>query len=174
MHSDFYNVLIKRIIMPSGKFQGKYRISSTRLRKHDYGGGGSYFITICTKNRQRHFGEIVGKGDAVGTGILTGNCPSLSGPYQIMQPRPIGQITIDIWNGIPNHYPMVTLDEFVLMPDHLHGIIHIKRPKNHKHQVNKFGIQSMNLPTIIRAFKKSAKRYANQNQIVFLMANELL
>lgn len=41
------------------KFRNKYRISSARLQTWDYRWSGAYFITICTKNRQHYFGEIV-------------------------------------------------------------------------------------------------------------------
>ena len=41
------------------KFKNKYRIASARLQSWDYGDDGAYFITICTKNREHFFGEIV-------------------------------------------------------------------------------------------------------------------
>lgn len=42
----------------SEKYQNKYRISSARLQKWDYGANGAYFITICTANRVQYFGKI--------------------------------------------------------------------------------------------------------------------
>ena len=47
--------------MSDDKFQHKYRIESARASWHDYDGG-SYFITICTKDREHYFGEIVDGG----------------------------------------------------------------------------------------------------------------
>lgn len=43
----------------SNKFQNKYRTDSMRLQGWDYGSNGGYFITICTKNREHFFGEII-------------------------------------------------------------------------------------------------------------------
>jgi putative transposase len=84
------------------KFKGRYRIESTRLRGWDYASAGAYFVTICTKDRAPFFGDVVG-GDVV-----------LS---------PIGQIVADEWQKTPQIRPYVSLDEWVVMPNHLHGII---------------------------------------------------
>jgi len=84
------------------KFKGRYRIESTRLRGWDYAGAGAYFVTICTKDRAPFFGDVV-DGDVI-----------LS---------PIGQIVADEWQKTPQIRPYVSLDEWVVMPNHLHGII---------------------------------------------------
>lgn len=91
----------------SEKFNGKYRIPSARLRTWDYGSNGLYFITICTQNREHYFGEI-----ADGKMILS----------------EIGILANKHWNEIPEHFPFVNLDEFVVMPNHVHGIIIIDKP----------------------------------------------
>jgi REP element-mobilizing transposase RayT len=132
------------------RFQNKYRIPSTRLHGFDYGSNGFYFVTICTKNKECFFGNIV----------ETHNCASL-------QPTIIGYSAIDYWLEIPKHYPFVELDEFVFMPNHIHGILLLNRPDRTDWQPNKFGVQSQNLGAIIRAFKSSTKRYAKQNNIEF-------
>ena len=49
----------------SGKFQGKFRTSSTRLQNWDNGNNGAYFITICTKNRKHHFEDIIAEKSAI-------------------------------------------------------------------------------------------------------------
>ena len=134
------------------KYQNKYRIPSARLKGYDYGSNGFYFVTICIKNRISYFGDI--------NVVETGNCPSL-------RPTIIGQTTIDYWTEIPKHYPFVELDEFVAMPNHFHGILLFNRPEKNDWQPNKFGVQSQNLGAVIRAFKSSVKRYANQNDIEF-------
>jgi REP element-mobilizing transposase RayT len=77
---------------------------SIRLRGYDYTQAGAYFITICTHQRQRLFGEIV-------DGQMHLNL--------------CGQVVISRWQNIPRHFACIKLDEFVLMPDHLHGIIAI-------------------------------------------------
>ncbi|MDD4847643.1 MAG: hypothetical protein PHR53_02620 [Bacteroidales bacterium] len=90
------------------KYQNKYRIASTRASWHAYDGG-VYFVTICTKNRVHYFGEIT------------------SEPQ--MQLSEIGKCTVECWNAIPTHFPHVELGSFVVMPDHIHGII-IINPSN--------------------------------------------
>ena len=95
-----------------------------------------------------------------GSVVETRNCASL-------QPTPIGQIAIDYWTEIPKHYPFVELDEFVVMPNHIHGILFFNKPDKLDWQPNQFGVQSQNLAAVIRAFKSTTKRFANQNNIDF-------
>ena len=85
-------------------YKNKYRIETTRLKDWDYSSNGYYYVTICTKNREHYFGEI--KDDAM---MLSGT----------------GMIAEKIWHEIPDHFPFVILDEFIIMPNHLHGIIQI-------------------------------------------------
>jgi REP element-mobilizing transposase RayT len=159
------------------KFQNKYRIPSTRLQGYDYGSHGLYFVTICTKNRECYFGNIVethhcASNDNTISTVETGNCPSDINPVEThncasLRPTTIGQIAIDYWNEIPKHYPFVELDEFVVMPNHIHGILFFNRPDKKDWTPNQFGVQSQNLGSLIRAFKSTTKRYANQNNIEF-------
>jgi REP element-mobilizing transposase RayT len=88
------------------KFQNKYRIPSARLQHWDYGNNGAYFITICTKNREHFFGEISDKK---------------------MQLNDIGKLAEQFWMDIPNHFPFVELGNFVIMPNHTHGILIINK-----------------------------------------------
>jgi REP element-mobilizing transposase RayT len=88
------------------KFQNKYRIPSARLQNWDYSSNGAYFITICTQNREHYFGEIK---DAA------------------MQISTIGQLAEQYWKEIPNHFPFVELENFVVMPNHIHGILIINK-----------------------------------------------
>jgi REP element-mobilizing transposase RayT len=88
------------------KFKNKYRIPSARLQSWDYGANGAYFITICTQNREHFFGEIV------------------DGEMQLNQ---LGQLAYNYWLDIPNHFPFVELGNFVIMPNHTHGILIIDR-----------------------------------------------
>jgi len=87
-------------------YKGKYRIESTRLRNWNYASNGSYFITICTLNRLSYFGDIVN-----GKMILS----------------EIGKTAYRCWQEIPSHFPFVLLDSFIIMPNHVHGIIVIKK-----------------------------------------------
>ena len=76
-----------------------------RLKDYNYSQDGYYFITICTKNRDESFGKI--KNNEM---IL----------------NEIGTITQKCWLEISQHFPNVLLDEFIIMPDHVHGIIIIQ------------------------------------------------
>jgi REP element-mobilizing transposase RayT len=73
-----------------------------RLKEYNYSLEGSYFVTICTKDREDLFGQIV--------------CGALS-------LNKYGKIVQSCWNELPNHYSNILLDEFVIMPNHVHGII---------------------------------------------------
>ncbi len=77
---------------------------SIRLKDYDYSQRGLYFITICTQNRLCLFGEIVG-------GNMVLNEP--------------GEIVQECLCAIPNHFPHAKLDQFVVMPNHIHCIIEI-------------------------------------------------
>lgn len=68
---------------------------------------------------------------------------------------------------IPNHYPFVKVDEYVVMPNHVHCLLFLNPANKTNWTPNQFGPQSQNLGAIIRALKSSVKRFANQNQIVF-------
>ncbi|MGY6562898.1 MAG: transposase [Luteibaculaceae bacterium] len=135
------------------KFRNKYRIDTTRLKGHDYGSSGFYFVTICTKNRKYYFGDIPIENE--------------TGSDAKLQPTEIGQIAFNFWSEISKHYPFVAVDEFVIMPNHIHGILHFNNPEKTGWEPNKFGVQSKNLAAVVRAFKSSVKRYANQNNIPF-------
>ncbi|MEO5572780.1 MAG: transposase [Bacteroidia bacterium] len=135
------------------KFKNKYRIPSTRLQGYDYGSNGMYHVTICTKNRIHFLGQIVAS-------VETDNYPSL-------QPTVIGNIAYQYWTKIPAHYPFVELDVFVIMPNHIHGILFFNKPGYDEWNTNKFGVQSKNLGAVIRGFKSTTKRFANENKIEF-------
>jgi putative transposase len=134
------------------KYQNKHRVSSARLLGWDYGSHGLYFVTICTKDRLRYFGEI----DVSGTQ----NTASI-------QMTIIGRTAFDNWMLIPEYHPYVQLDEFIIMPDHVHGILFINKPDKINWESNKFGAQRNNLASIIRGYKSSVKQYAAINNIEF-------
>ena len=90
-------------------FRGKYRIPSTRLGTWNYGYKGSYFITIVTKNRVPWFGDI---------------------DDEKMRLSDIGHIADTYWQDIGDHFSHVTIDEYVVMPNHVHGIITINESIN--------------------------------------------
>ena len=97
-------------------YQHKYRIESTRLKGWDYKSNGSYFITICTKDRDHLFGYVE-------------NNKMVFNQY--------GTIVNQCWFDLPNHYQNIRLDAFIVMPDHVHGIIIID---NHNFMDNQYCI----------------------------------
>ncbi len=142
---------------PPEKFQKKYRISSARLKNYDYGEDGAYFVTICTKNREPFFGEIVKTQD-----------PESLHESQ-MQLSEIGEIIQEEWQKTAEIRKNITLGEFVIMPNHFHavviiqnGVVPVETHCNASLQnpiqpimqyKNQFGPQSHNLSAIIRGFK---------------------
>jgi putative transposase len=100
----------------------------------DYSNAAAYFITIVTQNRVPFFGSIVGEQMALSTA---------------------GQCAVDCFMDIPQHFPDVVIDEFVVMPDHVHGILIFTKKLNNSDEkvTNRFGPQSMNLASVVRGFK---------------------
>ena len=85
----------------------RQRRKSIRLPEWDYASPGAYFVTICVERREITLGEVV-----EGQMVLS----------------PFGQVAADSWLWLAQQYPYVDLDEWVLMPDHFHGIIVIQAP----------------------------------------------
>ncbi len=84
------------------KWKGKYRIPSARAAWWDYANDGGYFITICTDHRRHFFGKCrEGK----------------------MELSTAGAIVQGFWYEIPKHFPFVELGAFVVMPNHVHGVL---------------------------------------------------
>jgi REP element-mobilizing transposase RayT len=82
----------------------EYHRRSIRLKEYDYSQNGAYFVTICTYNSECIFGTLK-------DGII-----DLSS---------IGDIAYKFWIEIQNHFNNIVLDEFVIMPNHIHGIVMI-------------------------------------------------
>src|SRR5208283_126523 len=81
---------------------GRHGRRSIRLKGYDYSEQGAYFVTICAKNRECLFGQIVDT---------------------TMRLSRSGKLIQRIWDELPNRYTNLDLDAFILMPNHLHGII---------------------------------------------------
>jgi putative transposase len=149
------------------KFKNKYRVEPARLKNWNYAQRAVYYVTICTAHREPFFGKIDNK-----EMILS----------------PIGSIVEQEWVKTPEIRPDMNLElgEFVVMPNHFHGILfignnefnndHIRRDSMHHvstiHHIptddinindiykNKFGPQSKNLSSIIRGFKSAVTIHA--------------
>ena len=89
-------------------FRNKYRTDSIRLKNWDYGSNGLHFITICTHEMICFFGDIKN-----GEMIL----------------NDAGKIAQDFFLQIPKQFYFIELDEFVIMPNHVHGILNINKPE---------------------------------------------
>lgn len=75
-----------------------------RLKDYDYSSAGAYFVTLCIKNRIHFFGKITKEG---------------------MKLNKYGMTAQKYWKEIPDHYKNVQLDVFIILPNHMHGIIYI-------------------------------------------------
>ncbi len=123
-------------------YQNQYRIEPARLKHWDYRNDGAYFVTLCTHNKRHDFGTV-------------------------QQLSAIGQIAHDHWQQIPEHFPHVRLDAFIIMPNHIHGIIFIthaahgvrRSPAKNQHMA-KIAPKVGSLPTIMRSYKASVTKQA--------------
>lgn len=86
--------------MPYDPF--KHHRQSYRLQGYDYASEGAYYVTMCTRNRECALGDVI------------------NGEMRLSE---TGQIVQECWLEIPNHFTNVTLDEYQVMPNHVHGII---------------------------------------------------
>ncbi|MCJ7784874.1 MAG: transposase [Desulfobacterales bacterium] len=110
-----------------------------RLRDYDYSQDGYYFITICTRGRKEFFGNIrEGKLDL----------------------NRYGETVNQSWYDLPRHYPNGSLDSFVIMPNHVHGIIVIDNENVVGNGLKPFPTHG--LSEIIRGFKTFSSRKINE------------
>ncbi len=113
----------------------KHHRQSIRLKGYDYTQPGAYFVTIVTRHRDMLFGRVVNG---------------------VMQLNEYGRIVEWTWHDLPNHVANITLDAFVVMPNHVHGIIIINPPANAG-----AGPKPHGLPEIVRQFKTFSARRIN-------------
>ena len=93
-----------------------------RLTNFDYGGYGYYYVTVCTRNRIKILSDIVAS-DSSDKGVLRSD--EGVAPYEVV-PTMLGKMIIECWKNIALLNENVEVDKFVLMPNHIHGIIIIK------------------------------------------------
>lgn len=160
-------------------YNNLYRIPSARMGSHAYDGG-SYFVTICTKDRECHFGDIVAGADGKKKMILSA----------------IGQYADEQICNITTHCPYATVPLWVVMPNHVHLIVvidggmvpHPKRVINllnangtietfhetslHDDAESKRGMHYVTrmqswLSVVIRLFKSAVTRFSHENEMPF-------
>ncbi len=143
-------------------FKNKYRVETTRLMGWDYAAVGWYFVTICTRNREYFFGEVEGKDVRLSAA---------------------GDMAAQCWREIPIHFPHAAIDEFIVMPNHVHGIVVIERTVDVSNvetrhtcpdpqvlgvaslQKNKFGpLKRGSVSKIIQAYKAVVTKWCHANQ----------
>ena len=117
----------------------KYHRRSIRLKGYDYSQKGVYFITICTYKLEFPFGEIAnGK----------------------MQPNACAQIVQAIWDELPSRYPEAKTDAFVIMPNHVHGIIVVGAI--HELPLQLISRRHMLIPKLVGWFKMNTAKRINK------------
>ena len=116
-----------------------------RLKDFDYRQSGLYFLTICSFRRSMIFGQI--KNNQLEASLL-------------------GQLVRECWEEIPSHFPFVQLDAFVVMPNHLHGIIGFVSEKI----PNELNVQGRSkkgsLGSVVGSFKAAVSRVYRANNKV--------
>ena len=158
--------------MSDDRWQNKYRIESARADWHDYDGG-SYFITICTKDREHYFGEIVD---------------------EEMVLSDIGKYVDEQFKNVTSHYPYAEIPLWTIMPNHVHAIVVISacrdvacnvssmepnhsagdvaryvstNPTDKNEYMAERSPKQGSLAAVIRGLKSAVTKYANENEILF-------
>lgn len=103
---------------------------SIRLPHYNYSQSGIYFLTICTHNRALLLGQVID---------------------ETMQMNAMGEAVFETWQGLTSHYTHIQLHEFVVMPNHIHGIV----------QIDAQGT-SHGLSEVVRGLKTFSARKINQ------------
>jgi putative transposase len=120
---------------------------SIRLRDYDYARAGAYFVTTCVQGRKCLFGEII------------------DGKIRLSE---FGRVAWECWDTMPEHFRHVRLDVFVVMPNHVHGILFITSvgathasPKMSNALTNPAGPKQRSLGVIVGSFKSAATKRVN-------------
>ncbi len=125
--------------------RNKHHRRSIRLPGYDYRTPGAYFITICSWQRECLFGEVIN---------------------DKMQLSPYGKTVLFNWSILPKRYQNVALDNFIVMPNHVHGIIVLKdSPEINYTESDKLALRKSKihpLSEIVRGLKTFSARRINQ------------
>lgn len=121
-------------------FRNRFRVPSARLQGWDYRWPGIYAVTICVKDRVCCLGEIVETDVAL---------------------SPLGVIAAEEWLEIPRTHPQVVLDEWIIMPDHVHGILILQ---GEDRPAPKGGLSSGSLGAVVGQFKQRTTKRIRARQ----------
>jgi putative transposase len=148
---------------------------SIRLRGYDYSKPGLYFITICTADRKCLFGKIVPVGVQKFEPLQSINDSEMIEGVENFQPLrqemilgDAGKIANTCWLLIPEHFPNVFLHEHIVMPNHIHGIIELKKNpvgvENFQPLRNEYQkIIPHSIGSIVRGFKTGVTKWFRNN-----------
>ncbi|MBA2286050.1 MAG: transposase [Ktedonobacteraceae bacterium] len=109
-----------------------HRRHSHRLPEYDYSTPGYYYVTLCTQGRKSHFGKVA-NGE--------------------MHLNNMGFLIREVWASLPTRYMGLSLDEYIIMPNHMHGIIVLSDVYPHQGQIENKEWKTPSLSKIIRTFK---------------------
>ncbi|BDD11929.1 hypothetical protein FUAX_43610 (plasmid) [Fulvitalea axinellae] len=136
------------------KFRNKYRIPSTRLQQWDYRWNASYFVTICTQNKAHYFGDV-----------RNGN----------MSLSPVGVLADILWHETIYHAQSIELGAFVVMPNHIHGILTLGKGRVQDDkpkaicpgQARHGNVEANSLSSIIGSYKSAVSKHARRMGLEF-------
>lgn len=120
-----------------------------RLKNYDYFWPGFYFVTICVDNRKCVLGEIKERDEFFGPKMFLSE---------------LGRIAEDVWMSIPDFYKNVELYEFVVMPNHLHGVIVINDER--EGQIHEFVLQNQKSAGVIHKSSDAIRELHLQKNIL--------
>jgi REP element-mobilizing transposase RayT len=126
-----------------------HRRRSSRLKGYDYSRAGAYLVTVCTQGRACLFGDVVG-GE--------------------MRLNAAGRVVEQCWSNIPRHFSHVELDEFVVMPNHVHGIVVIienvgathASPLRWRRPTHPAGPKKRSIGAVVGSFKSAVTKRINE------------
>ena len=142
----------------------KHHRRSIRLKDYDYSQVGAYFVTICTHDKKCLLGDVV---DGV------------------VELSPIGKTALKFWLEIPKHSENVRLDEFTVMPNHIHGIVTIQNigiqgdnaaprrgvllnaPNTSRNYYSQISPRKNTLSVVVRTYKSALTRWCRHNNYAY-------
>ncbi len=129
--------------------QNRHRRRSIRLKGYDYSQAGAYLVTVCTQGRACLFGDVV-DGE--------------------MRLNAAGPVVEQCWSNIPCHFLHAYLDEFVVMPNHVHGIVVIVEnvgathasPLPMRRPTRPAGPKERSIGAVVGSFKSAVTKHINE------------